>query len=125
LACSGYDIPIEKWKYYRGDTNEQLKQEWLKVTGDSYIHNIRKIDVKWNYFNRSWIGEVFKYAIKFSDLTIPQLADVMEVQNKKQYRFFSTYGIFRGWQLANVRKKWGNWHEGIFMFQSNKYYIKN
>jgi hypothetical protein len=32
LACSDYDIPIEKWKYFRWTTNEQLKQEWLGIT---------------------------------------------------------------------------------------------
>jgi len=31
--------------------------------GTSYIHNIRKIEVKKDHFTRSGIGEVFKYAI--------------------------------------------------------------
>jgi len=31
---------------------------------------------------------VFKYAIKFSDLTVPQQAEIMEIQQKKKHRFF-------------------------------------
>ena len=74
--------------------------EWKEMTnGTSYIHNIRKIEVKKDHFSRSGIGEVFKYAIKFSDLTMEQLAEVMSVQAKKQYRFFATYGMFRGWEI--------------------------
>jgi hypothetical protein len=74
--------------------------EWKQITDNtSYIHNIRHIEVTKDHFSRSGIGEVFKYAIKFSDLTVEQLAEVMSVQMRKQYRFFATYGIFRGWEI--------------------------
>lgn len=65
----------------------------------SFIHSIRHIEVKKDHFSTSGIGEVFKYAIKFHDLTMEQLAEVMSIQSKKQYRFFATYGIFRGWKM--------------------------
>jgi hypothetical protein len=70
--------------------------EWKLLTnGTSYIHNIRKIEVRKDHFSRSGIGEVFKYAIKFSDLSVEQLAEVMSAQHTHQYRFFATYGTFR------------------------------
>lgn len=119
LACSDYDIPIEQWKYRRWTTNEQLKKEWLNITWDSYIHNIRQINVQWEYFTWSGIWEVFKYAIKFSDLSVPQLAEIMDIQNKKWYRFFSTYGIFRGRKVDKRKKKIGERKHGVFLYDEN------
>ena len=117
LACSDKDIPIEKWKYLRGDTNAQLLEEWKRITHGSYIHNIRKINVVNSYFSRSGIWEVFKYAIKFSDLTVEQLAEVMAMQHSKQYHFFATYGIFRGWELWKSEKYNWNWSDGVFLYK--------
>jgi hypothetical protein len=37
-----------------------------------------------------------------------QLAEVMVAQHKHQYRFFATYGIFRGWKLDEGSKFQGN-----------------
>jgi len=56
---------------------------------------MRKIDVNKNHFSRRGIGEVFKYAVKFSKLDIPQLAEVIDIQYANRYRFFATYGLFR------------------------------
>jgi len=33
-----------------------------------------------------------------------QLAEVMVAQYRHQYRFFATYGIFRGWKLEEKEK---------------------
>lgn len=119
LACSDYDIPIETWKYRRWTTNEKLKQERLDITWDSYIHNIRKINVSGEYFTRSWIGEVFKYAIKFSDLEVRQLAEIMDIQHQKWYRFFATYGIFRGRNLEDTKEQWWTWKRGVFLYDED------
>ena len=67
--------------------------------GTSYIHNIRQIEIKKDHFTRTGIGEVFKYAIKFSDLEMSQLAEIMNIQHNRKYHFFATYGLFRGWKL--------------------------
>lgn len=105
LACSDNDIHIDEGKYQTCNgkpsrTNEQLKTERKYITNEtSYIHYIGKIEVTKDYFTRSGIGEVFKYAIKFSDLTMEQLAQVMAMQHSTKSRFFATYGIFRGWKL--------------------------
>ncbi|HMT26771.1 MAG TPA: protein rep, partial [Candidatus Absconditabacterales bacterium] len=120
LACSDKDILIEKGKYWRGETNHDLLNERKAITdGTSYIHNIRHIEVKKDHFSRSGIGEVFKYAIKFSDLTMEQLAEVMSVQAKNQYRFFATYGIFRGWEVGKGSKYEGSWKDGVFLYDRN------
>lgn len=116
LACCDNNIPIET-KFIKGSTNQQLLDERKKITDwTSYIHNIRKIEVRKNHFSRSGIGEVFKYAIKFSDLTVEQLAEVMVQQHKNQYRFFATYGIFRGWRLWEGNKYHWNWSEWVFLW---------
>lgn len=128
LACSDEEIIIDKERYTRWDINPQLLSEWKTITnGTSYIHNIRKIQVSKDHFTRSGIGEVFKYAIKFSDLSIPQLAEVMSAQHVNQYRFFATYGIFRGWKLAQWSTYEGDWSEGVFLYDETKalYYQKD
>ncbi len=101
----------------RGSTNQQLLNEWKDITnGTSYIHNIRPIEVKKDHFSRSGIGEVFKYAIKFSDLSMEQLAEVMANQHKHKYRFFATYGIFRGWGVWEGNKYSWDWSEWLFLW---------
>lgn len=119
LACTDNNIQIDQ-KYCRWQTNENLLQERKQITwGTSYIHNIRKIDVSKNHFTRSGIWEVFKYAIKFSDLTVEQLAEVMNIQVINKYRFFATYGIFRGWKIEHSNKEKGKWSEGLFLYNEN------
>jgi hypothetical protein len=100
LVCTDNEIQIDKNRYSSiggkwSNTNEQILKEWKKITGDSYIHNIRKIDVSQNHFNLNGIGEVFKYAVKFSSLEVEQLAEIVELQQNKRLRFYDTYGIFR------------------------------
>jgi hypothetical protein len=53
------------------------------------------------------IGEVFKYAVKFSSLAVDQLAEIVELQQKKRLRFYDTYGIFRKMWLAKSKNKSG------------------
>ena len=127
LACSNNDIKIDTGKHIRWDVNEELQAEWFEITKHtSFIHNIRKIDVKKNHFTRSGIGEVFKYAIKFSDLTVEQLWEIMVAQHKHQYRFFATYGIFRGWEMWEWSKYEWNWSEWVFLYdhKTSEYEIK-
>ncbi|MEI6672995.1 MAG: hypothetical protein WCL02_06845 [bacterium] len=100
LVCTDNEVQIDKNRYSSvggksSNTNEKIIKEWMEFTGDSYIHNIRKINVSQNHFSLNGIGEVFKYAIKFSSLKVDQLAEIVELQQKKKYRFYDTYGIFR------------------------------
>jgi hypothetical protein len=117
LACTDNEIQIDN-RFVRWATNDQLLNERKQITWWSYIHNIRKINVTTKHFSRSGVGEVFKYAIKFSDLTVEQLSEVMIAQDLHQYRFFATYGIFRGWKLDEKEKQWGDWKDGLFLYDS-------
>ncbi|MDR0369068.1 MAG: hypothetical protein LBH96_00600 [Candidatus Peribacteria bacterium] len=44
----------------------------------------------------------------------------MVVQHNHQYRFFATYGIFRGWKLGDEKKFKGDWSEGVFLYDEEK-----
>jgi len=99
LVCTDKEIPIEYSQKLEAYSNRELQKEWYKITKDSYSVGIRKVDVNKDNYSRKGIGEVFKYAVKFSKLDIPQLSEVIEIQQIKKYRFFATYGIFRGWKI--------------------------
>lgn len=133
LACSDTEIGIDTDRYDRNQnkrdkqgrpistlTNEVLKAERKSHTsGTSYIHNIRKIVVDRNQFSRSGIWEVFKYAIKFSDLSVEQLAQVMTVQANNQYRFFATYWIFRGRKIECTDRVKDDWSQATFLYDED------
>ncbi len=96
LVCGDIEVPTEYSKAFGTTSNRQLSKERYKITKDSYSVGIRKIDVNKGNYSRRGIGEVFKYAVKFSKLSIPQLAELIEFQKTIKHRFFATYGIFRG-----------------------------
>ena len=99
LACSDYELPIEYLEKGQCYWNKDLQKERYRITKDSFQISMRKVNIKNGYFDRSWIGEVFKYAVKFSSLDVPHLVELIELQHSRKYHFFSTYGIFRWWKL--------------------------
>ena len=121
LACSEVDLPIVYLKKGQCNWNKELQDEWLGITGDSYQVAMRKITVEDGYFDRSWIWEVFKYAVKFSVLDVPHLVDLIELQHKKKYHFFSTYGIFRGWKLDSNDGEDGDFVEKTLVYFGDEY----
>jgi len=132
LVCSDNEIKIDKNKYRSvggkdSNTNDQIIREWKKITGDSYIHNIRKIEISQDYFSLNGIGEVFKYAVKFSSLAVDQLAEIVELQQRKKYRFYDTYGIFR--RMSNVKnilkQKYDIKSAKTFLYVDRSYQIVN
>ena len=74
----------------------QLSKEWLELTGDSYIVDVRE------FYGESVVDgflEVFKYALKFSDM---ELADNWEAfQTLKAKRLVDNFGLFRGVQVPD------------------------
>lgn len=104
LVCTDKEISTEYSQKMGTESNRELQKEWYKITKDSYQVAIRKITVNKDNYSRKGIGEVFKYAVKFSKLDIPQLSQVMEIQQIKKYRFFATYGIFRGWKTEKTER---------------------
>lgn len=73
----------------------ELQAEWLKITGDSHVLNVAPAqhpdDPAQDFL------EVFKYALKFSDLTPAQNIEAFEVMNGK-FLLFSA-GLFRGVEI--------------------------
>lgn len=70
---------------------DKLSKEWLSVTGDSFIVDVRPIDIQDPV---SGFLEVFKYAVKFSEQS-PQ--DTWECYEKLSgRRLIGSFGGFRG-----------------------------
>lgn len=111
LVCTDSDVEIEYFDKLRAKSNRSLIKERYALTKDSYCVAMRKVDVSKNNFDRQGIAEVFKYAIKFSSLSIPRLVELIALQKKKQYRFYATTGIFRWWKNSQQkdRKELSQW----------------
>lgn len=73
----------------------QLSKEWLELTGDSYIVDVRE------FYGESVVDgflEVFKYALKFSDM---ELSDNWEAyQLLKEKRLVDNFGLLRGVKVS-------------------------
>lgn len=74
----------------RNPKKSKLSREWEKVTGDSFIVDCRPIygDTVQGFI------EVFKYALKFSDLTPDQTIAAYSLLQGK--RLQGSFGLFRG-----------------------------
>lgn len=68
-----------------------LSAEWKSITGDSFVVDVRPI----NGFDG--LLEVFKYALKFSDMTLPDNFEAFEVLSRK--RLVNSFGCLRGVDL--------------------------
>jgi len=72
-----------------------LQGEWLKITGDSHVLNVTS--AKHPNDPAQDFLEVFKYALKFSDLTPAQNLEAYQVMNGKNLLFSA--GLFRGVEI--------------------------
>jgi hypothetical protein len=71
-----------------------LSAEWLKITGDSFIVDIRPIKEKEGEGVIGGFMEVFKYAVKFSSM---ENIDVIECWRLLQGKnLLTSFGLFRG-----------------------------
>jgi hypothetical protein len=80
------------WLCYDDPDQDQLRKEWLAITGDSFI-----VDVTPFHNQDDVVGgflEVFKYAVKFSDMPLEQNWHGYEVLNGR--RLVASFGLFRG-----------------------------
>ena len=88
---------------------EALSREWFKITGDSTILDVRRLargvsDMTDNQGNitpkiAEAFCEVFKYALKFSDLDYQDNVTAFEVMRGK--RLMGSFGLFRGVQVPD------------------------
>jgi hypothetical protein len=74
---------------------KELQAEWLKITGDSHVLNVTASKHP-NDPAQDFL-EVFKYALKFSDLTPAQNLEAYQVMNGKNLLFSA--GLFRGVEI--------------------------
>lgn len=72
-----------------------LQAEWLKITGDSHVLNVTA--AKHPEDPARDFLEVFKYALKFADLTPAQNLEAYQVMNGKNLLFSA--GLFRGVEI--------------------------
>ena len=73
---------------------EQLSKEWLAITGDSKIVDIRRLKGKKRDDLIEAFCEIFKYTLKFSDLSLEDNFEAYE--NLKGKRLQGSFGSFWG-----------------------------
>jgi len=74
-----------------------LSDEWKRTTGDSFIVDVRPMDRKKEPAQN--FLEVFKYAVKFSDLKLSQ--NLFAALALKGKRLIFSFGIFRGVEVPD------------------------
>lgn len=84
----------EVWLCFDAPDPSRLSQEWLAVTGDSMIVDVRPITVDSDGSYVSGFIEVFKYAVKFSDLSDENRLLCYRVLKGK--RLQDSFGALRG-----------------------------
>ncbi len=75
----------------------QLSEEWHKITGDSFITDIRKLKPNKTQDIADAFLEVFKYALKFSEMDLEDNYDAYHILKGK--RLQGAYGAFWGVQV--------------------------
>ena len=77
---------------------KKFSEEWKAITGDSFIVDIRKLKANTNKNTNNAIvdamQEVFKYAVKFSDLTLERQFEAYETL--KGQRLIGSFGLLHG-----------------------------
>ena len=73
---------------------KKLSAEWLAITGDSFIVDVRKIQGDSEQEMAEAFCEVFKYALKFSDLSLA--LNLKAYKKLKGMKLQGSFGSFRG-----------------------------
>lgn len=85
------------WLCTEQPDQKALSEQWKRITGDSHVVDIRPFhdqeDILGGFL------EVFKYAVKFSDLPLDDNWHGFEVLGGK--RLIASFGIFRGLDLSD------------------------
>jgi hypothetical protein len=83
------------WLCKEAPDAKQLSAEWLKITGDSFIVDVTPFHNQDDVI--SGFLEVFKYAVKFSDLPLADNWEGFKVLSGK--RLIASFGLFRGVEI--------------------------
>lgn len=81
------------------DFQRELSEEWHHVTGDSYIVDVRKVDTDTQSSFVKAVCEAFKYALKFSQLTVEQQVHGYKVLHGR--RFIFAYGALYNLEISD------------------------
>lgn len=73
---------------------QKLSAEWHEITGDSFIVDCRSFYSAEHDFVLDGFLEIFKYALKFSDMSLQDNFHAYELLNKQ--RLVGNFGILRG-----------------------------
>ena len=74
-----------------------LSEEWNRVTGDSFVVDIRKLKTDHLDDLTNSLKEIFKYAVKFADLPLDRNLEAYELLNGK--RLIGSFGCLHGLKL--------------------------
>lgn len=83
------------WLCYDTPDQDKLRKEWQEITGDSHIVDVTPFSNQDDVVNG--FLEVFKYAVKFSDMPLADNWHGYEVLNGR--RLVASFGLFRGVQI--------------------------
>lgn len=82
------------WLCHERPYETRLSENWLYITGDSYIVDVKKID---HENPLTGFLEVFAYAVKASCMNLPDTLEAFKVLSSK--RLINSFGIFRGVEI--------------------------
>lgn len=82
------------WLCHEAPDPVKLSEEWKHWTGDSFIVDVRPIDEGKNGDLVSGFVEVFKYALKFSELPLDDNWEAFQTLSGK--RLVDSFGVLRG-----------------------------
>ena len=123
LACAENPLTTERSNFMKTYSNRELQKERYKYTDWLGLNiGMKSIGVQKNHFNRKGVGEVFKYVVKNSQLKAPQLAELLLLQEKRRYRFLSTYGVCRG-RRQRTKGKEPTDLQKVYVYENEKYWV--
>lgn len=91
-SCKWHPHIHAVWLCEEEPSQTRLSREWHHITGDSYIVDITPFHDQQNVI--TGFLEVFKYAVKFSDLLLADNWHGYEILSNK--RLIASFGLFRG-----------------------------
>lgn len=83
---------IEQWI-----DQEELAETWHEITGDSYIVDVRRVKKEKGLGYAKGVSEVFKYALKFGDLSVENTWEAFKILKGK--RLTGSFGLLHGVKL--------------------------
>jgi hypothetical protein len=84
---------LDKWI-----DRDLLVSEWQNITGDSFVVDVRRVKKQEGTYGKAFC-EVFKYALKFSDMSVQTTLECFLVLRTN--RLQGSFGLFRGVQVPD------------------------